>query len=45
MPQSESRDSLPPVPDPLPHRVVDNHCHLDMGPPATAALDLASVRR
>jgi len=33
MPQSESRDSLPPVPDPLPHRVVDNHCHLDMGPP------------
>jgi TatD DNase family protein len=33
MPQSESRDSRPPVPDPLPHRVVDNHCHLDMGPP------------
>ncbi len=31
MPKSESRDSRPPVPDPLPHRVVDNHCHLDMG--------------
>jgi TatD DNase family protein len=31
MANSQSRDSLPPVPDPLPHRVVDNHCHLDMG--------------
>ena len=24
------RDSRPPVPEPLPHPVVDNHCHLDM---------------
>nr|WP_218876970.1 TatD family hydrolase [Nocardioides marinisabuli] len=22
---------MPPVPEPLPHPVVDNHCHLDMG--------------
>jgi TatD DNase family protein len=26
-----SRDEFPPVPEPLPHPVVDNHCHLDMG--------------
>jgi TatD DNase family protein len=26
----DERDSRPPVPDPLPHPVVDNHCHLDM---------------
>ena len=24
------RDDLPPVPAPLPHPVVDNHCHLDI---------------
>src|SRR5262245_4892814 len=25
-----SRDSRPPLPEPLPHPVVDNHCHMDM---------------
>jgi TatD DNase family protein len=30
VPERERRDSRPPLPDPLPHPVVDNHCHLDM---------------
>lgn len=48
-------DGRPPVPEPLPHPVVDNHCHLDISrdrdqPPwdARAAIDAAAevgVRR
>jgi TatD DNase family protein len=30
----------PPAPEPLPHRVIDNHCHLDMGRGGDAALPL-----
>ena len=30
-PEQPPRADLPPVPQPLPHPVVDNHCHLDMG--------------
>ncbi|NYD57702.1 TatD DNase family protein [Nocardioides marinisabuli] len=30
-PERPPRADLPPVPEPLPHPVVDNHCHLDMG--------------
>ncbi|MEN8705038.1 MAG: TatD family hydrolase [Nocardioides marinisabuli] len=30
-PEQPPRADLPPVPEPLPHPVVDNHCHLDMG--------------
>jgi len=37
-----SRDSRPPLPDPLPHPVVDNHCHMDI-PPRDAAPDRAAV--
>ncbi len=39
----------PPAPEPLPHPVVDNHCHLDMGldgpgvPPAQALAEAAAV--
>jgi len=29
-----SRPARPPAPEPLPHRVVDNHCHLDIVGPA-----------
>lgn len=38
---------FPPAPEPLPHPVVDNHCHLDMGPrgggglPVREAIDAA----
>ncbi|WP_418062154.1 TatD family hydrolase [Pimelobacter simplex] len=48
-----SADERPPVPEPLPHPVVDNHCHLDIGRgdepwDARAAIDAAAsvgVRR
>jgi TatD DNase family protein len=43
---SDSRDSRPPVPDPLPHPVVDNHCHLDMSAARDgAALPVAEALR
>ena len=38
---------LPPAPEPLPHPVVDNHCHLDLGrgddPPLAVAEALAAA--
>ncbi len=44
------RDTHPPAPEPLPHPVVDNHCHLDMArdgadptPVETALKDAAAV--
>lgn len=33
----------PPAPEPLPHRVVDNHCHLDMARDGEAALDVVEA--
>ncbi|WP_028656775.1 TatD family hydrolase [Nocardioides sp. J54] len=41
-------DQRPPVPEPLPHPVVDNHCHLDIGRgdepwPVTEALAAAAA--
>jgi TatD DNase family protein len=33
----------PPAPEPLPHPVVDNHCHLDMGRGGDAALPLGEA--
>lgn len=38
--------TLPPAPEPLPHPVVDNHCHLDIGrdvPPIPAAEAIAAA--
>lgn len=39
--------SAPPVPEPLPHPVVDSHCHLDMsrGPDAGPDVDVAASVR
>jgi TatD DNase family protein len=33
-----SRSQLPPAPEPLPHPVVDNHCHLDIARDGEAVL-------
>jgi TatD DNase family protein len=35
----------PPAPEPLPHPVVDNHCHLDLGRGDQAALPVAEALR
>lgn len=50
MSASSGRDrrSYPPAPDPLPSRVADNHCHLDIGfdadpPVVSEALDAAAA--
>jgi TatD DNase family protein len=36
---SKSASERPPAPEPLPHPVVDNHCHMDMGRGDTPGLD------
>ena len=44
-PSSESGGALPEVPEPLPHPVVDNHCHLDLSRGEEAALPVAEALR
>ena len=40
---SAQQDDRPPAPEPLPHPVVDNHCHLDMARGDDPALDPADA--